>query len=251
MTSIRAIAICGCIFMSVSRASGVTVTNVVEFDVAPSSTNVFSSPLAFHAGMLFTVNVEPALGPVTGTNLQTVVRKGVQQKFGIWEWESKVIEPNTLEDRYHTQASIGVDNHGYIHVAYNMHNMPWQYSVSAKPGAIGNFIFKGDPITHADRYLVRHKNKTPFISIGTAAIPGNQITYPAFFNDRSGQLYVTYRFATRPKRRFSARDFAGGIAKYNESVHQWEPIGGQLVRTDKDASYPGGRDSGIVIPFSV
>lgn len=131
-----------------------------------------------------------------------------------------------------------------------MHNMPWQYAVSEQPGDINSFVFRGDPITTEDRYAVKHLNSIAFSSIGTAAIPGNQITYPAFFVDRNHDLYITYRYATRPKRAWSERGFSGGIAKYDIMSKTWQAIGGPIPVTNEDADLPGGAVSGTTFPFA-
>lgn len=181
-------------------AVALDVKETPAFPVSPSNVNSFATPLAYYQGSIYVVSVEPPLSNNNGVNLRTVIRKGSERQ-GRWQWESAVIDEATLDDMYHTQASIAIDKEGYLHVVYNMHNMPWQYVVSKKPGDITSFDFKGDKISLAEKSTVKHLNKTPFPSIGTAAIPGNQITYPAFFYDRQGEIYLTYRFATKPKRR--------------------------------------------------
>jgi len=166
-----------------------------------------------------------------------VVRKGTLEADGNWIWEKHVIENRTLDDRYHTQPSIALDKSGYIHVVYNMHNMPWQYKVSKRPDDISEFEFKGEALTTDQLKKVKYENKTPFPYIETAAIPGTQITYPSFFKDRNNDLYITYRFATKPAQSWKKRGFAGGIAKYDVVNKKWEPIGGKLKINSADALY--------------
>lgn len=218
----------------------------------PTEENVFATPIAWYKDSIYVINVEPSVGPSDKMNLNTVIRKGTIKDGGRWEWTKKVIEDRTLEDRYHTQPSLAIDKNGYIHVAYNMHNMPWQYTVSEKPGEISSFIFKGEVVTDAQLHEVKIENKTNFAYLGTAAIPGTQITYPAFFTDRNGEIYVTYRFATRPKQSWSNRGFAGGIAKYDVDKKKWEPVGGELKITSEDALYPDEyRDQKYIVhPFA-
>ncbi len=206
-------------------------------DVSPSSENDFSTPVAWFNGSIYTVDIEPPDGENNGINLKTVVRKWTLSEDGVWQWISNVVENRTLDDRYHTQASIAIDKNGYIHVAYNMHNMPWQYKVSKKPEDISEFDFLGDEISTDTLSLVKHQNETPFPNIGTAAIPGTQVTYPSFFKDRNEDLYVTYRFATRPAQSWKDRGFAGGVAKYNVLKKTWSPIGGVMTLTEDDATF--------------
>ncbi len=240
------------IVTSCKSASSITEIETVlpPIRVASSSINVFSTPTAWFKGDLYTINVEPPEGINTKLNLRTVVRKGIQNSNGNWVWSSKLVEGRTLEDRYHTQASIAVDRSGYIHVAYNMHNMPWQYAVSKKAEDISEFEFKGKPITDDELYIVKIQNRTPFPDIGQTAIPGTQITYPAFFYDRNRDVYVTYRFAIRPKRSWNERGFAGGIAKYDIITKKWLPIGGAMQITSADADLPSGRNEFTVTPFA-
>lgn len=199
--------------------------------------NVFATPFDYRNGMLFTVHVEAGDGTGRdGVNLHTVVRKGVRQPNATWVWEKQVIEKRTSLDTWHTQASISLDKEGYIHVAYNMHNFPWQYAVSTKPYDISSFTFKGQQITQQEIDLAHFDNKTNFPDIGSAAIPGNQITYPIFTKDRNDDLYVTYRFAVRPNRLFDERAFGAGIARYDVKSRTWHSIGGNVVLNAPDAS---------------
>lgn len=170
------------------------VSVLPTFDVAPSNINSFNTPVAYWQGDVYTANVEPGMG-MPGIHLKTVVRKCALGNAASCTWESKVVDDATLDDMYHTQPSIAVDRAGYVHVAYNMHHMPWQYSVSTRPGDISTFNFMGEPITSAQKALVKLANQTPFFSIGKAAIAGNQITYPAFYYDQNRDLYVTYRYS--------------------------------------------------------
>lgn len=209
---------------------------------AKGDLSVFVTPLAYRDGEVFSVDVEPpASGGLPDIDLRTVVRKGVQLANGAWQWQTKTLDDRTIRDPYHAQASLGLDPRGYVHVAYGMHNMPWQYSVSQKPLNISSFVFRGQPITPDELRAVKYLNHTPFPGSGIAAIPGNQVTYPMFFNDRHGALYLTYRFATRPARSWDERGFAGAIAKYDTNTGQWHAIGGALPIAAGDATIQDGR----------
>ena len=218
--------------------------------VSTGNKNVFSTPIAYFDGSLFSVNVEEGKVKNNGLNLWTVIRKASRARNGRWKWiDSYVLEHETIFNIWHTQPSIGIDKKGYIHVAYNMHNMPWQYAVSRKPGDISEFDFLGQPITYEDKRVVKIENRVPFPTLGSGAIPGNQISYPAFFTDRQGELYVTYRYATKPTRPWKDRGFAGGLAKYNINTKTWSSIGGKLAVTMKDARLPHGKASGVTTPL--
>ena len=218
---------------------------------AEGDRNVFATPFDYRDGQLFTVHVAPAgTGGPAGINLRTIVRKGVRRSDGGWAWESRVIEERTLLDPWHTQASIALDREGFVHVACNMHNMPWQYSVSRRPMDISEFEFRGQAIDDDARNAVKVHNRTPFPDAGTAAIPGNQVTYPMFFTDRIGDLYVTYRFALRPAQTWEKRAFAGAIAKYDVATRQWRPIGGALPVSAIDARPVAGTEQALYRPFA-
>ena len=213
--------------------------------------NTFSTPFDYYNGEIFTVHVEPPNGVgKDGSNLQTVVRKGERNDRGKWIWQSNTIEPRTIRDKWHAQASIAVDKNGYVHVAYNMHNMPWQYSVSSKSRDITSWIFKGQAISQDDIDSVKFLNKTLFPQIGSAIIPGNQITYPMFFKDINGELYITYRYALKPAQSWNNRAFAGGIAKYNTIDQAWNSIGGPVRVTNDDARFEVGKLEAIQLPFA-
>lgn len=221
-----------------------------SLNVWPKSINVFSTPIAYYKKAVYTVNVESISTKTNGMDLLTVVRKGIKNENGIWIWTSKVVESRTLDDQYHTQASIGIDREGYIHVAYNMHNMPWQYAVSKKPEDISDFEFRGTLLTDRELYTVKKLNQSLFPEIGSAAIPGNQITYPAFFSDRNNDLYITYRFALYPARSWGQRGLAGGFARYDCKTKTWFSIGGPMSITRKEALLAINVESKTMYPFA-
>jgi hypothetical protein len=220
-----------------------------EIQTAKSDIGVFNTPIDFYNGSIYTVNVEPPPGIENGINLYTVIRKGTPNAQGDWQWSKYVLEKRTLSDKYHTQASIIVDKNGYIHVAYNMHNMPWQYSISEKPENINNFIFLGDPVDTRDLQAVKSA-KYNYTYKGRAAIPGMQITYPAFFKNNTGDIYITYRFAMRPRLNWGKRSFAGGLAKYDITTRNWTPIGKKLTIDSIGVDLPYGQKSTTETPFT-
>jgi len=130
-------------------------------------------------------------------------------------------DTRTLLDPYHTQPSLAFDRNGYLHVAYNMHNLPWQYVVSHQPYDVRQFDFNGQSVTLSQLDALRLSNKTHYPDVGKAQIPGNQITYPAFFKNRAGDLYLTYRYALRPARAWEERARAAGVARYDADNRTW------------------------------
>lgn len=210
---------------------------------------VFSTPMDYRKGHLVVAQVEPADAQTPAGYLRTVVRHGTRDGAGGWRWTSTVIERRTIHDPYHTQPSVAFDRDGYLHVVYNMHHVPWQYLLSIHPYQTDAFIFAGEAVTQADLDIVRLRNQTHhFTSSGKARIPGNQITYPAFTKDRQGELYVTYRYATKPARGWEERAFAIGLAKYDPVSRQWYPLAEPRALSQGDAVLPTGQN-GATHPF--
>lgn len=80
-------------------------------------------------------------------------------------------------------------------------------------------------MTEAEFNKYYRENRTGFRDEGEAAIPGTQISYPAFYKDSLGDIYVTYRFAMQPTNSFAAREFSTGVAKYELGSQTWKSIG--------------------------
>lgn len=209
------------------------------FDISPQGdVSVFATPIDVQNGLVavaFVTNPDPDTEP---GYLNTVVRMGSKGN-GEWQWATTRIDTHTLLDPYHTQASLAFDRDGYLHVAYNMHNLPWQYAVSYRPYDASQFVFKGQTVTLSQLDALRLANKTHYPDAGKAKLPGNQITYPAFFKNRSGDLYVTYRYAMRPARAWEARARAAGVARYDAMHHTWIPVGGIISLSTGDIDPDG------------
>jgi hypothetical protein len=222
-----------------------------DLSVAPANASGFATRVAYHDGVFYTANVEPGPDDAGPIGLRTVVRRGVRGNDGTWKWQSKVLDAHTLDDPWHTQPSIAVDADGHVHVAYNMHNMPWQYAVSARRSNISDFVFRGELVSHEQRMRVQTQNQTHFFDgPGTAAIPGNQITYPRFYSDPYGELYVTYRYALRPARPWHDRWLGGGVARLDRQRGIWQPVGSALARGREDVRVPRNTDHPDTHPFA-
>jgi len=85
-------------------------------------------------------------------------------------WEKKIL-PNKLVWDSHNSVVLGFDEAGYIHVSGNMHSVPLIYFRSQKPYDIQSLV------------PVHEMTKTE----------EKRVTYPAFFNDKEGKLYYSYR----------------------------------------------------------
>jgi len=161
-------------------------------------------------------------------NLKTVIVKKAYN--GGWSPQT-VLTATTANDMYHTLCSIGIDKEGFIHAVYNMHNTPWQYRVSEQPYSITRMIFKGQPAGRAGTSIPSQANcvgecfnnwlrNEPNI----AAIPGNQITYPVFGYDNEQNLYLTFRECLYCDKSFFARQWSGGIVKYDVNERKWNRV---------------------------
>lgn len=203
-----------------------------DVPVSPKARNLFSTPTGLCGDKLVVASVEE--GSRYDNRLVTVVRLGERQGNGSWRWQRIVLEERTLPDITHTQPSVGIDSRQHVHIAYNMHNMPWQYVLSRTPCSIDDFEFRGTAMSDADLHTAFEENRSPWLDAGSAAIPGNQITYPAFFNDRNDDLFVTYRFAVRPARPWLDRAFGGGIAQFDAGSKRWQPVGADVPLSGHD-----------------
>ncbi len=203
------------------------------------------TPLAVAADAAYLATLEPAPGADdTETGLHTVLRKASRASAAKaqddaeaserWTVDSATIDTRGVRDAWHTAPGIGVDRRGVVHVAWNMHNFPWQYATSSTPGSLARFDFRGEPLSDEALRLHVEENRTGFPALGTADIPGTQVTYPAFYNDRDGRLWVTYRHALRPARDFEERAMGIGVARFDPAADRWEPVGVPLAAREGD-----------------
>jgi hypothetical protein len=177
---------------------------------------LFNSAIFTHGNAVYIAFVQPDSSD--GKGYQTVVGK-----FSEGVWKFSVVEPNSRRDPYHRQPSIVVDSDGYVHVTYNMHSSPWQYSVSASPEDISRWEFRGQELRgpHDDE----RSSYVP--GAGTADIPGNRITYQFITVDRNGTPYVIYREAlkTDPGTDYFEMQWSLGIARYDVKSRTWQRVG--------------------------
>ena len=213
-----------------------------DLPVSGSQYVAHQNPIDTAGGAVYIANVEPGPdGDGPGIYVETRVRRGVPGADGGWSWSATPVERRTAYDRWHTPPAVGVDRDGVVHVAYNMHNFPWQYGVFPEPDSIdGRIRFLGEAITDEELALHVEQNRTRFDGPGEAAVPGNQITYPVFFHDRQGGLYLSSRQAARPARQFEERTFSSGIARHDADTGAWSPLGAPLPLEPGDVVTPDG-----------
>lgn len=196
-----------------------------EFPVHASNSPRFGTPVVSGPdGAVYVCYITPAL--------ETVVRRSSPQ--GQWS-AATVLDPRTSIDEYHTQCSLGIDPQGYVHAAYNMHNTPWQYSVSAQPHSVATMTFKGQPAgsppsrgNPENTCATTEPCATDFSrnEPGVAAIPGNQVTYPHFGTTSAGALFVAFRECLQCDKSFHDRQWSAGLAQYHVQTGTWSRVAG-------------------------
>ena len=214
---------------------------LTDLPVSSSQYVAFQTPIDVADGAVYIGNAEPgADGDGEGAYLRTVVRRGVRVEDGGWNWTSTLVEDRTAYDTWHTPPSVGVDGRGRVHVAYNMHNFPWQYGVFDVPNSLDGFRFLGDPISDEEIALHVEQNRTGFEEPGSAAVPGTQVTYPIFARDATGMLHLSSRQAGRPARDFPERTMSAGIARLDPDSDAWSAVGAELPLLPGDVETPDG-----------
>jgi len=236
-----------------SATADTRVTRILSIPVSKSQLSVQQTPIDTFDGRVYTANIEPGRnGDSADTSLSTRVRQGTRESDGSFTWRTFSVDDRTAANPYHTAPAIGVDRTGRVHVAYNMHNLPWQYQRTEASHDLASFRFRGQEIGKAEIDRAFYRNKTDFPTLGKAEIPGNQISYPAFFRNRSGELYLSYRFAARPDRAFADRSMSGGVARYDVASQGWTGVGGRLTLGRNDfARHPDAADEVAAVAESL
>jgi len=97
-----------------------------------------------------------------------------------------------VNDDSHRYFTLGVDKEGYIHLTGGMHGSVWQYWVSAKPEDVSEFV----RATPGERLKQKAKNASkadPADPEQPECPPGAGITYPHYFTDAAGNLFLQAR----------------------------------------------------------
>lgn len=127
-----------------------------------------------------------------------------------------------IVDDVHRLPSLGVDRDGYVHVVGNHHNSNWQYWISKNPlDTAGGFDFYGG---RSDQDNTPNNYDTGNI------VGGNFITYPRFFYDRNGEMYVRYRQRARLDFSLSPGLTGAAVAKYNAENRTYDRLGGDPIQ---------------------
>ena len=186
-----------------------------EFIAHTAERAYFNSPVTTYNGAIYISYIDK--------NLQLRVAR----KFGD-RWQETVVDSAVYPSTWHSAASIGIDEKGFVHVVGNMHSSPWQYHRSKKPEDISQWEFLGQFAGENKGHRIPGADvRATWMTRGSAAIPGNQITYPYFCNDRNGRLYVAYRECYYCDRsNYFRREWSGGLAAYDARRGTWQRVGG-------------------------
>lgn len=165
------------------------------------------SPLITYKGNIYFSYVTPNMRTVVGSN-----QNG-------WKWT--IVDDNTAKDVTHTTPSLGIDDKGYIHVVYDVHDDPWNYSISKSPEDISSFA----KITSSD----------------TRMLKGELVTYPFMVRDNNGVLFISYRdyVDKTGAGEITTRKITNGmLAWYDSNNKKWVNMGsGPHVAFAEDNSY--------------
>ena len=125
--------------------------------------------------------------------------------------ETVVLMTGVPTDLDHNMPSLAIDTDGYIHIAGECHNDPWRYYISNQPMDISSGF----------RLLTTSDSEYP---------PGDSITYPEFYKDNAGNLYLTYRqWVTKTNAGGpSGLQYrcGGGVARYSAATKTYTALGG-------------------------
>ena len=145
------------------------------------------------------------------------------------------LEPDfQISEDSHRYFIVGIDKNGYIHVTGGMHGGPWRYWISAKPEDVSKFVptvpgrlskeFESTPEDVAEIVpAVRGQQQSP---------PGYGITYPHFFADTAGNLYIQARGSVPSFQKGRERKIVqiGLLSVYDAEKRTWRLWGADIPK---------------------
>jgi len=162
-----------------------TTTAVEEMSATVSTYNQggFNTPVASADGYIYWAYIADNAG---GRELR------LKQKKPDGSVVTATLRTGVAADNYHVTPSVGIDRNNRIHVAGDLHISAWAYYHSNNPHDISSFIMRTPP-------------------------GGNRISYPAFWHDRGGQLFITFRHVVSGDNSLvDGGSYAGALARYTE-----------------------------------
>lgn len=162
-----------------------TVTAVEEMSATVSTYNQggFNTPVASADGYIYWAYIADNGG---GRELR------LKQKRPDGTVNTVTLRTGVSADNFHVTPSVGIDRNNRIHVAGDVHVSAWVYYHSNNPHDISSFTMRTPP-------------------------GGNRVSYPAFWHDRGGQLFLTFRHVVSGDNSLvDGGSYGGALARYNE-----------------------------------
>ena len=140
--------------------------------------------------------------------MMTVASRNVNSN----QWIKKSL-PNQLIWDSHNSVKLGIDELGYIHVSGNQHVDPLAYYRSSKPYDVTSMQELNEMVGNDEE----------------------SVTYPSFFNDKSGKLLFSYRSGSCGNGNILINRFNPHKGKWERYLKQ--PLFEGIEKTDTRAAY--------------
>jgi len=152
--------------------------------------------------------------------------------------EAKIgkLDPDyVIAEDSHQVLTLGVDKAGYIHLTGGMHGGPWKYWISAKPEDVSKFV-RLDPEQQGRKNAQagpdKEDPKTASAVPGVQGPPGHGITYPHFYKDTAGDLFLHSRASVPSfqKGRDGKIVHVGLLSTYDAAKREWRVLGADIPK---------------------
>ena len=125
----------------------------------------------------------------------------------VWQIRGTQFSGNTADA--HNSISLAIDGEGFLHLAWNHHNVPLQYSRSLKP----------ESLEFSDKTQMTGENE-------------NRVSYPEFYNLPNGNLLFLYRDGASGNGRLI-------LNQYDAKAKKWSRLQSNLIDGEgKRNAYP-------------
>lgn len=174
-----------CLAPAFAATPSETTTAVEEMSAAVSTYNQggFNTPVASADGYIYWAYIAD-----NGADRELRLK----QKRPDGTVQTVTLRTGVSADNYHVTPSVGIDRNNRIHVTGDMHVSAWAYYHSNAAHDISSFTMRTPP-------------------------GGNRVSYPAFWHDRGGQLFLTFRHVVSgDNSTVEGGSSAGALARYAE-----------------------------------
>jgi hypothetical protein len=205
-----------------STAGHIAAIEVEQPESPPRVRTVWSTPFAASIGLenshtSVAADLDQFYVIVTNPDLSATV-VALDEQGNVLS-SSDILSAGEVFDDPHNTFSIGVDPLGYLHVTGNHHNDEWNYWVSDMPRSAASFT---DYSTPDGGHIW-----------GNSKIGGRFSTYPNFYRDNYGRLWLTARTKAKDDAALVApgahvlEGYRGGLlARYDpHNLKVWEAVG--------------------------